>query len=333
MGRIAVFIIFILVSCESKWENKKINEFLSKNVIDTTEYNTCEELFLNGKINKIVTSNCQENVFIQNPIVSENKFIYIEKKHNSDNNKIVFLKIDKNGKTIDSLIIDRDVAIINDYIINKNSYYSWFVDNDKNIKKLENVNFFSKSDTTKIKSLVKNFKKYNLKFYSTSGYPNNDRSIDTCNYIISFKKDKLVKYNFSNTIHPENDLKIESTISLDFSAKFKEVESISKEDLFKVDNFYAYSLDMLIRQGISGGNLFSNTGTSSSTCNIYTGTYFITILGQSNMKLKLMNVEICENEDIYEYAKQALFYDVSTEAFLNFYLIHSDLYHFYIVKK
>lgn len=335
MNKLPVFIIFILVSCNSKWENTPTNKFLAECIIDTTKYNTYEELFLNGKIKRIITTDSHATyTHFATPIVTEDKFIFIEKKYYQDIGKNVIIKIDKNGETVDSIIINKNSAIINDYIIDKNSYCSWFINNDKNMKNLENVNFFSKSDTTKITALVKTLNKNKVQFFSTSGY-SNENSIDTCNYIISFISNKLIKYNYLKSIGPEYDLQIKSIISSKFSTKFRNIKSINSENLFKVDNFYAYSLDKLIRRGISGSDFFSNTGTSISYCNSYDGTYFITLLNQSNLKLKLMNKQICENRSIHEFAKKN---DVFTEDFLNFYLIdihgfYFDVPLYYVVKK
>lgn len=329
MKIIVILFIFFLISCQSKWENEPINEFLSEKKIDTTEYKTYEELFLNKKINTITTSNCNENSFIYNTLVLENKYIFIEKKYNSNNVKNVLLKIDKDGKTIDSLIIDKYYSIINDYLIDKNSYCSWFIDNDKKFKSLKNIDYLSKSDSTKIKSLINKINKNYLKFYLATEYTVNGR-IDTCNYIILFKNDKLEKYNFLKTINPEEQLKTKDTITEGFSSRFKKLNSINTNEFFKYDNFYAFSYDKQIRNGISGGDLFSNTGTSRSYCNSYSGTYFITLQNKSNLKLKLMNEQICENEEGYEYSGEANIY---TEKFLNFYLIHSNVYQYHIVKK
>lgn len=329
MRIIAILFIFSLISCDSKWKTTPVNKFLSEKNIDTTQYKTYEELFSQKKINRIITSNHNENVHIYKPLVLENKFVFIEKKLNSDDKKLVFLKIDKDGETIDSLVISRYYSIIDDYLVDKNSYCSWFIDNDKKIKPLKNIDYFSKSDSTNIKSLVNKINKNNLKFHSTSEY--DMHRIDTCNYIILFKNGILEKYNFSKTINLEEYLGTKKTIYQDdFSSRFEILNSINTEELFEYDNFYAHSYDEQIREGIGAGDLFSNTGgTSISYCNSYYGTCFITLQNKSNLKLKLMNEQICESEEPYKYTEATVY----TESFLNFYLTRSDVYHYYIVKK
>jgi hypothetical protein len=324
-----LFVFFFVISCESKWENKPVNEFLSEKIIDTTQYIGYEELSSDKKINKITTSNCNENVFIYNTLVLEKKFIFIERKLNSNGDKVVFLKIDKEGEKMDSLIINRNSIIVNDFIVDKNSYCSWFVDNDKKFKALKNVDYLSKSDSTNIKSLVDKINKNNLKFYSVSEYDVDSR-IDTCNYILLFKNNALEKYNIPRTADYEEHLGTNDKISQGFSSRFEKLNAINPDELFRYDNFYAYSYDKKVRDGISGGDLFSNTGTTVSYCNSYNGTYFITLQNKSNLKLKLMNEQICESKDAYGYAGQVELY---TESSLDFYLIHSDVYHYYIVKK
>ena len=335
MNKPAILIILILVSCNSKWENIPVNKFLAESIIDTTKYNTYEDLFLNGKIKRITTSDSLENyTHFPTPIVSEDQYIFIEKKYDPNADKNVIIKIDKDGEIVDSIIINKNSAIINDYIIDKKSYCSWFIDNDKTMKNLQNVSLFSKSDTAKIKDLVKTLKKKKVQFYSTAEY-SSQTSIDTCNYIISFMSNKLVKYNYLKSIGPKYELQIDGEISSRFSKKFRSINSINSEVLFKVDNFYAFYFDKQIRRGIKGSDFFSTTGTNFSYCNSYSGTYFITLQNQSNLKLKLMNRQLCENQSVHEIPKKN---DVYTEDFLNFYLIDVHGVYFatplyYVVKK
>lgn len=325
MRIITIFFIFFLISCSSKWENEPINEFLSEKKVDTTEYYTYDELFKTGKINKIKSLNCNQNVFIYNILVSENECVYIEKRHTSEAGKTIFLKIDKNGEIIDSLTISRGSKIINDYILDKNTYCSWLVDTNKKFKPLKNINYFSKSDSINLKSQINEINKNNLKFYTSSEYSN-----DSISYILLFKNNELEKHNYFSTNNLSEKLIIKDTITEGFSSRFKELNSINTNEFFNYDNFYAYSYDKQIREGISGGDLFNNTGTDRSYCNSYNGTYFITLQNKSNLKLKLMNEQLCESKDVYEYTGEANIY---TESFLNFYLIHNDVYHYYIVKK
>lgn len=335
MNKLAVFIIFILVSCNSKWKTTPVNKFLAESIIDTTKYNTYEDLFLNGKIKRIITSDSLENYsHFPTAIVSDNQYVFIEKKYYQDADKNIIIKINKDGETVDSIIINKNSAIINDYIIDKNSYCSWLIDNDKTIKNLQNVSLFAQSDTTKIKQIVKKLKKDKVAFYSTSEY-SSQPSIDTCNYIIAFMANKLVKYNYLKSIGPKYDLQIDGEISSGLSKKFRSINSINLEVLYKVDNFYAFYFDKQIRRGIKGSDFFSNTGTNFSYCNSFSGTYFITLQNQSNLKLKLMNRQLCENQSVHEIPKRN---DIYTEDFLNFYLIDVHGVYFatplyYVVKK
>lgn len=332
MKIITFIFIFFLISCETKREIETLNKYLIPNKIDSTDYYTFNELYKKGEIDKIKSLNCEDKV--SSILAFENNFIFLEKISNLDKRKITYLKIDKNGNTIDSLTFSKDYLIINDYIINKNSYCSWFVNNDKNFKKLINIDFFNISDTIKVKEIVEKLKKNNIEFHSTSEYDINDK-IDTCNYILSFKKNELVKYNYPTTIKPEQ-LKIENKINNGFTSKFKALNIIENENLYKYDNFFAYSYDKLIREGISGGDLFNNNGTQSSSSSYYKGTYFITLKNRSNLKLKLINSEIDENKEYYVYEDEKYLFNagptIYSETFLNFYIIPLDC-NYYIIKK
>lgn len=325
MKTIIIIFSFFLISCSSKWETEVINEFLSNKKIDTTEYKTYDELNAKGLITKIKTMNCNENAYIFNLLVSENECVYIEKRHPSGFDKSIFLKINNKGNIVDSLIFKRGSSIINDYIIYKNSYCSWLIDSNKNFKPLKRVSYFSKSDSIYLKSLVKKINTNNLKFYTRTEYGN-----DSISSIMLFKDNEIEMHYYSSNSNLSKQLIIKDTISEGFSSKFKELNTIKTNIFLKYDNFYAFSYDKQTRKGISGGSLFSNTGTSMSYCNSYNGTYFLTLQNKSKIKLKLMNEQICESNEAYEYSGEAIVY---TENFLNFYLIQNDVYNYYIVNK
>ena len=170
--------LFTISCMHSKWETISTNKFLSKNIIDSTDYNTLESLYLKGKLGKIITYNKSNNFcHFYKPLASYYRNVYVE-RYLPNSNKNIIVKFDYNGKAIDSLLINKSAAIINDYIIEKDSYISWFVDNNKKIKKLENVNYFSESDTTKIKTLAKSIKKNNYLFHrnnENSSIPSSNR--------------------------------------------------------------------------------------------------------------------------------------------------------------
>lgn len=321
---IVVFSLFF-ISCSSKWETEEINEFLSEKKIDTTKYHTYDELNAKGLITRIKTINCNENAYIFNLLVSENECVYIEKRHPSRFDKSIFLKINKNGNIIDSLIIVRGSDIINDFIIYKNSYCSWFIDSNKNFKPIKRVSYFSKTDSIHLKSLVKKINKNNLKFYTRREYGN-----DSISSIMLFENNELEMHYYSSNSNISTQLIIKDTITEGFSTRFRELNKINTNILLKYDNFYAFSYDKQTRKGISGGSLFSNTSTSMSYCNSYNGTYFLTLENKSKLKLKLMNEQLCESNEAYEYSGEAVVY---TENFLNYYLIQNDVYNYYIVNK
>lgn len=329
MKIIRVFFIFLVISCSSKWENVPVNEFLSEKKIDTMEYSTYDELFSTRHLHKIKSRNCHENAFMFDILVADMEYVYLEIGDENELDKAIFLKINKHGEIIDSLKINRSSKIINDYIFDNNSYCSWLIDANKDFKPLENIDYFSSTDSTKLKSLIHDINQNNPKFYLKSRYGNFNQ-LDTCNYFILFKKNKLEKHNFLSTLDLREQLKIPDTITDFFSSRFKELKSIDSNEFFNYDNFYAFSFDKEIRKGISGGSLFSNTGTSRSYCNSYNGTYFITLLNKSKLKLKLMNEQICKSNESYKYSGQTIVYN---ESYLDFYLIQSDVYHYYIVKK
>ncbi|UGS19920.1 hypothetical protein [Flavobacterium cyclinae] len=325
---LAFFSVF-LISCSSKWENEPINAFLTDTKIDTTTYFTYDELTKKGLITKIKTENCNENVFIYNNFISASGDVYIEKRHPKELGMTLLFKINKNGVVADSLLVSRGAKIFDDYIFYKNNVCSWLVDADKNYKPLKNIDYFNAKDSLKLQSLVKEINTNQIKFYVTTEYSGDSR-LDTCNYILLFKKDIIEKHNFYSTIELSDDLPIKDTVTEGFSKRFKELDYINSNTLFQFDNFYAFSFDKQTRKGISGGSLFSNTGTSMSYCNSYNGTYFITLKNKKRVKLKMMNEQLCESADLYEYSGEAQIY---THQDINFYLIHNDVYHYYIVKE
>ncbi|WP_312767944.1 hypothetical protein [Epilithonimonas sp.] len=331
-----IFYFFLLISCtDDKWIVNPENRFLIENKIDTIRYKTYEQLLRNGEIKKISTSDSigDNYVHFRIPLVSEDGFLFIEKKHDKDKNQNVIIKINKNGVILDSILINKNSAIINDYIIEKNVYCSWFLDNDKMYKNLENINYFSKSDTTKIKTLINNLEENNFSIYINSDY-SDENKIDTCNYIISFKNNKLIKYNYSKNIKPEYFLKTSSEKSIHIDTKLRTINSIKSENLFTIDNFYANSINRFIRGNKIKFNLYINGG-GFPPCEKYIGTYFISLSNQSKLGLKFNNVSLCNNDAINDFAKK---HEVYTEDFLNFYLININQVNwanpfFFIINK
>lgn len=287
-----IVILTLITSChDDKWSSKAENRFLLVKKIDTTQYKTIEELNSSRKVNKIIISDSinDHNYFhFYSPLFYDNKCVYIEKKYPSDKDKSIILKLDLDGNIIDSIIINKYSTIINNFIIEKDSYISWFVDNNKEIKPLENTDYFSKSDTTKLKTLVKSLKNHKTVFYSKVKYSSNS-NIDTCNFIISFKNNKLQKYNYSNNIDSQSSLGITGDISFDFSKKYKQLPLKHTKDFYKVDNFFANFHKTFIPGNKPDFNLHLNGG-GMDPCNLFYGTCFITL--QSGIKLK-------KNESVY----------------------------------
>ena len=155
---IIVIINLFFISCrESRLEIIPVNKFINNNIIDSSKYITFEKATSLGKIKKIPTPGSSSHYcHFYLPLIQDNKYVFIEETYLPDEGKNIILKFDNTGKVLDSITINRDSKIINDYIIEKEYFSSWFIDNDKKMKKLENVNFF-KSDTTKIQELVKSF--------------------------------------------------------------------------------------------------------------------------------------------------------------------------------
>lgn len=324
--------ILIIFSCtDDKWKSFPENKFIGENVIDTTQYRTLGEIFSKKKITR-PSYEPYSYYHFTSPQSADDKYVFIEKKHSTNKSKNVILKLDKKGNIIDSIVIDKYSSIINNYIMYKDYYISWFIDNDKTEKKFVNKNYFSKSDTLKIKSLVKELKKNKVTFYSTNEFSDED-NLDTCNYIISFKNNELVKFNYLKSIRPEYDLKIDNENPDIFSERFRKINMSNSEELLKVDNFFANSSYRLVRKGtkIHGSDLFSNTGIGYTTpCNTYKGTYFFSLL---NLKIKIINQRICQNISLQE---SKIIPTIYTADFLEFYIIdlpfeQNDYY--YLLKK
>jgi len=334
MNKLIILLLPLFFACrDSKWEVTPANKFLSANKIDTSAYHSFEEWTQKGEIKKINTTEkdrFEKYYLLRYPLVSNRKNLYIEKDNNRDDQKNIIVKYNEEGDPIDSLIIDNESTIINSYIIKKGYYQSWLIDDDKSIKKLENVNCFSESDTTKIKSIVQLFNKKNISYYSTSEYETS-RRIDTCNYIISFEKNKLVKYNYLKKINPEYDLKFEKDNTDEFSKNCKTISAIQSEKLFQIDNFFAKDYNTYIPGNKIEFKLYPNGG-GSPQCNNFDGTAYFSLQTASIFKLKMNDQSICEKRNLNELSE---FHVVYTSEYLNFYLIEKDSWHavFYVVKK
>lgn len=326
-----ILLITLFTSCrDDRWSIKVENKFFLENKIDTTQYKTIESLYLNRKVSKIIiadSTNKYRYFHFDTPLIYDDQYVYIEKQYLPNKNKNIILKLDNNGTVIDSIIINKHSTIINNFIIEKDSYISWFVDNSKEIKKLENINYFSKSDTTKLKTLVKSLKSDSSLFYSEVKYSSNS-NIDTCNFIISFKKNKLQKFNYST----EFNTTIDGDISYDFSTEYKEISLAATTQLYKVDNFFAKTHETFIPGNKPDFNLYINGG-GMNPCNRFSGTYFITFKSPYVVKLKRTNVSICDEEKVKEFSDYKSYSDKS----LNFIMINdidNQLYPvIYILKK
>lgn len=333
MHKLIILLLPLFFAChDAKWESKPANKFLSSKKIDTTAYHTFEQWAQKGEIKKISTTENDrlENFYLlRYPMVSNRRFVFIEKDNNIDDRKNIIVKYNDEGEPIDSLIIDNESTIINSYIIKKDSYQTWLIDDDKSVKNLENVNYFSASDTLKIKAIEKSLNKNNVSYYATSDYAT-DKRIDTCNYIISFEK-KLIKYNFLRKINPEYDLKFKKDNTSEFSKVCKTITSIQSENLFQVDNFFAKSYNTYIPGNKIEFKLYPNGG-GAPQCNNFDGTAYFSLQTTSKLKLKMDNQSICENRNLKELSE---FHTIYTSDYLNFYLIEKDSWHavFYVVKK
>ncbi len=340
MNKLIILLLPFIFSCrDSKWKVTPANKFLAIKKTDTTSYSTFEELYLKGTIKKITTS---DSDYIDNhthfslPLVYDKKYdytkkyVFIEKKYIPDDQKIIIVKYDKEGNALDSIIVDQNTKIINSYIVERNSYTSWLIDSDKRIKTIENVNYFSESDTSKIKEIVKSLKRKNESYYSTSEYTD-EAMIDTCNYIISFKNNKLTKYNYLKKFRPEYELKLGKDNTSEFSKEFSLMSSLKSEKLFQVDNFFAKNHYTFIPGNKWDFKLYPNGG-GVPQCDNFMGSVFFSLLTTPPLKIKINQESICENRNLNELAE---YHNVYTEDFLNFYLIEKGIRNpiYYVVKK
>ncbi|MGV3696172.1 hypothetical protein [Flavobacterium sp.] len=139
------FLIIILVSIiacrDDTWEAVSVNRFLDKNSLDTIPYGTFDELYLKGKLGRIIIPDTADSpLHFDEPQVAYNEgYVFIEKKYAPNSKKNVIVKLDPNGTIIDSIIINKSAKIVNDYIIENDSYISWFIDGDKRIKKINDT--------------------------------------------------------------------------------------------------------------------------------------------------------------------------------------------------
>jgi hypothetical protein len=334
MKKLLCFIIPLLFSCrDASWEVTTVNKFLRHQSLDTTGYSTLGELLQQGKITKITTADYndrQNYLHYYYPLVSHHEFVLIEKDYPSDSDKNMMLKLNRDGVVVDSLVINKHAAFINDYIIEKDTYCSWLVDNDKRLKKLENINWFSESDTTKIKALVYALKRNSKPYYSTSEYAT-DQRVDTCNYVISFDSKHLVKYNYLKSISPDYTLKLERSNVKAFSKAISGLTKIPSEELFKVDDFYAETHHHYVPGNKFDYKLYPNGG-GVPQCDCFLGSCFFTLATSSKLKYKMVNENICEKNDIHEMAK---YHELYSEPFLNFYLLDDGYENasYYILKK
>lgn len=262
-----------MISCrEDSWEVVSTNKFLSENSIDTADYKTFDELSLKKELSKIVipdTTGNGKHLHFDEPEVSLDGCVFIEKiLPNSKKNIIV--KYDYEGKPADSILINKNAEIINDYIIENDFYISWFIDGDKKMKKVTNE----------------------------------------------------LKSNNENTHQ--------------FSNNFTEIDLRNSEGLVKVDNFFAKTHEKLIK-GNKLKKIHYPTPSSleAEQCEVFRGTYFITMLKQPYLKVKIFNQTVCDDADKDYFSCNYRFY---TEDFLNFYMIDKGFNNtgnrvFYIFQK
>ena len=314
MRYIYIFVIFIIISCtDDKWKITPQNKFLGQKTIDTTMYSTYDNLSFQKKITKISTSDSLSNetkTSFRLPLVSTDRYVFIAKKCFADYRKQVFLRLNKNGDIQDSIIINKNVIIANDYIIDDDFYYSWFIDNSTAKKNFKNINYRSDADSANVKAIVANLRENKVPFIlSTNDYEN-----DVANYIITFTNNSLTRYIYSANISKKYlDIPDDRLIQ---SKKIKNLGSIKSDVLFKVDNFFAKSYNEFIQGNKIKG--FNPTG-GHSECDKYLGTYYITLSNKAKLKLKIKDDNLCKGFDISEFSK---YQDVYTEDFLNFYLIN-----------
>jgi hypothetical protein len=133
-----LIILLFTISCrDARWEAVSTNKFLAENSIDTIDYSTFDKLYLKGKLGKIVIPDTTGNpLHFDEPMVSYDGFVFIE-KNLLNSKKTVIVKLDIDGRAIDSIIINKSAKIINGYIIENDSYLSWFIDGNKKMEKIK----------------------------------------------------------------------------------------------------------------------------------------------------------------------------------------------------
>lgn len=324
-----IFFLIFLYSCrDSKEIEQKVNKFLVNNKIDSINYHTLDELSSNNKINKVILTKTPEDLIynhIERPIILKNRYLIIEKGIDALRNIIV--KYDEMGNPIDSIIVNKNSIIVNDYIIEKKSYLTWLFDGNKTNHHLENKNYFSKADSTKIKELVNNVSLNKIPYYTTEDYDSNPFvKIDTCNYLILFKNDKLIKFNYSKNIRPNYELKLENILP-EFSNEITTISSLKPNKFLKIDNYFATVKNIYIRGNKIHFSLTS-TGTGGLHSDHYSGTLFFSVNSKLKVKMKTNITDDELKQDINDY-------EIYTEDFLKYYIIKNirEKNIFYFIKK
>ncbi len=329
-----LLIILTLFSCtRDTWKITNINKFIGNQKIDSTLYNSFDNLAIHKKIIKISTSDSLNNNIgnsFRLPFVSfEKKEIFIAKKCFTNYRKQVFIRLNKNGEIQDSIIVNKNVKITNDYIVDDDFYYTWFSDNSTEKKRFNNINFRSDADSLKVNAIITDLKKNKVPFsYSSNFYDESSNG----NYIITFNNNQLVKYVYTANIS-EKYYDIITEYSLTENRKIKELSTINNDNLFKIDNYFAKTYNELIEGNSLKG--FNPTG-GANTCDYCVGTCFFTLSNSTNLKLKIDNQNFCGHySNIVVNAKNL---EVYTEDFLNCYLINVNFEEwknpmFYIIPK
>lgn len=313
--------------------------FLNEVKTDTCNYNTLDSLYRLGKVGRIIpfktNRSIDENKF--NPLVSIDHFIYLEKEYFPDDDKKVILKLDDYGVLIDSLIINKRSAIVNDHIVEKDIFYSWLLDGNKNEKKLENINYFTKSDSLKLKTFIRSVTNNNseIRFYEPYGI---SRRMDTCNYIFTIEKNKLEKHNFSSKINVTDfDVsKLNARRLPKFSNKFRKINKVSTDSLIKTNNFFVNTISTYIEGNkLNGSSFHSPTGNSvtiKSGSRYYEGTAFYTLNTGDSLKFKKNNETMNVKKNLDSLVN---LYETYADEDLNFYFL-KELYYtsnIYIIRK
>ena len=334
MKYFSILIILAITSCTNDTQKiTSLGKFIGNQEIDTTLYNTYDDLAIQKKIIKISTSDSLANdigTSFRLPLVSTDKYVFIAKKCMTDYGKQVFLRLNKDGDIQDSIIVNKNVVIFDDFIIDDDFYYSWFLDNNIAMKKIKSINY-SDVDSLKLKDLIIEINKNKTPF--TKGYDFYDKT-GTENYLITFANNNLVKYYYSANLSK----KYSNRLLLDYNddnkayKKTKDLGSIKSDNLFKVDNFFAETYNEFIEGNSIKG--FNPTGGSSDS-DKYVGTYFFTLSNKANLKLKINNEELRKSNNISDFAK---YQEVYTEDLLNFYLINVNFQDwknpvFYVIPK